>query len=70
VRRADETELPLLEIDFSLGQPCDFPRLAPAAVPIDPCIAERDKTQRKVAAVEPLRIPSNGDDWPVEIAAG
>ena len=66
----NHARLPFLEIDLGLGQPCYFPRLSTAAIPIDLRMTKCDETQRKVAAIEALRVPSNGHDRPVENAAG
>ena len=65
-----DAQLPVLEIDIGLWEPCYFPRLSTAAIPIDLRMTKCDETQRKVAAIEALRVPPDRNDRPIKIAAG
>src|SRR5262249_26647633 len=60
---------PLLRIEIGLRQGRHLPCLAAAAIPVDMGIAQRDETERQIAPVEALRIPTNCNDRPVAVAS-
>src|SRR5215469_5937158 len=63
-------QLPILDRQFRLWQFSHLPRLPAATVPVDPCVAERRKTQSQVTPIEALRVPTDCNDRPVENPTG
>ena len=54
--------LPLLHVERGFGQAVHLPCLPATAIPIDPCVPQRDKPQRQIVAVEAFRVPADRDN--------